>query len=223
MRKKTLVWLALAAYLAWAWWWVWSCRRGEPYDEDKELADLQDRNPSVAIRQVGGKGLGVVAQDDIHAWTFIGVYPGKTFTTKQHQARKAKGIATDEYAIEFWTGTKGEKIDFDFIRDPRENGTWIRPEYAHAIAPHMNEPGPTDRPNVVWVWNFPKKRMEFWTKDPVPKGEEITICYGQHYGREYKTACTEAAVEPQRYAIAKPAQKAPQPYSDVVPDDVCPA
>lgn len=186
-----------------------------PYEVTPTDEDVANAVALVAVKKVKGKGLGVVARKDIPAHTLLGPYPGKRYTSEEHQRRKRAGVATDEYATDFWTAPVGEDISEDFVLDPMDRDV-LQPEYEF-VTPYVNEPGVGQAPNMVWVWNFPRYRLEMWTSRPVRKGEELTICYGAAYRRRgYRTGCSKPGVEPVRHAVARHAQSRPTQYVDAV-------
>lgn len=164
------------------------------------LEDNERQIKMVTLDSVDGKGLGVRAVEDIPQWTCLGPYPGKVYTMKDHMALKLQGAVDDQYAIEFWDSTPGGPIREGLVVNPMLDGRSLPDRYMCA-APFVNEPGPEGTPNLAWVWNFPKHRVEMWTTRDVNKGEELTICYGQAYPRHYKSNCTQPGVEAPRLAI----------------------
>lgn len=171
----------------------------------------------VKLAPVAGKGVGVVATGDLPAWTFIAAYPGRVLTAAQYDHRVRRGLTTPAYAVEYFSP--------GHVLDPGgPNGTLL-PAYRTALAPRINEPGPGQRPNVVWVWNFPARRIDMWTFRPVRAGHELTVCYGTSgdYPRSYCTPCAiatasatatsrPAPIEPVVHVIRR-AGEVPRPYT----------
>ena len=172
-------------------------------------ADIAHQKGIVAIRNMGAKGLGVVALVDIPAWTPVGPYPGKMYSTKQYEVHMQSGRCHDEYAIEFWDVLPDGSLDYKYIVDPFVEKV-LDPRYA-CVAPYVNEPDTTG-PNLVWVWNLPKHRTELWTSRAITAGTELTACYGLSYSRKYTTACTIPGKEPVRYVITTPQQRRPRKW-----------
>jgi hypothetical protein len=81
------------------------------------------------------------------------------------------------------------RVDQDLVIDPSDpSGLSVADEFAHHIAPFINEPsGVQDKrhghPNCLWVRNFRRKRIEIWTRVPLEPGAELTLCYGSTYDR----------------------------------------
>ncbi len=186
-----------------------------PTREDLEL------QKAFAVVSVPRKGLGVVATRDVPAWTFVAPYPGMVYDPKSYDEHKRRGDVTDEYALEFWNSPPGARIDSDWIINPVFDGS-MPPEYAKSVAPYINEPAKGQTPNTVWVWNFPRHRIELWTSRRVRAGEELGICYGPVYGRSYKTPCTDPKNEPGRYVIVDATQTRPRQWADLMDSDVVP-
>lgn len=174
-----------------------------------------------AVVSVPRKGLGVVATRDVPAWTFVAPYPGMVYDPESYEEHKRRGDVTDEYALEFWNSPPGARIDADWIINPVFDGA-MPGDYAKSVAPYINEPSKGQTPNTVWVWNFPKHRIELWTSAPVRRGEELGICYGPVYGRNYKTPCTNPKNEPGRYVIVDASQTRPRQWADLMESDVTP-
>lgn len=200
---------------------LWQSRPSARYREIVPTEeDVANERYWTAKRQVAGKGWGVVARRDIPRWTMIGPYPGMTCSIEDHMQLKERGVADDEYAIEFWKSRPGKKIKETMIVNPKFYGT-ISDRF-ECVTPFVNEPDADKTPNLAWVWNFPRRRVEMWTARPVKKGQELTICYGQYYHRGYKSSCQQAGVEYSRYVIGDESQDRPRLWYQIVNDDVDP-
>lgn len=199
--------------------WLWR-RSVVPSEVVATARDIRHAAALVKIQDIPGKGKGVVALTHIPAWTMVGPYPGKVYTIEEHERLKEAGIIDDEYAVEFWSGRVGDKILEDRILNPRMHGGFL-PRYATAVAPFVNEPDVNVKPSLVWVWNFPNRRIEMWTRRDVRPGEELSICYGEYYERSYDTKCMED--EPTRRVIGSPDQKVPKEWHDVIVKNRVPA
>ena len=210
---------------------VWLARTAESdADEAPSVAEVvptQRENERqlrlVTLQEVEGKGLGVTALVHLPAWTCLGPYPGKVYSMRAYRELKAQGAVDDEYAIEFWDARPGEKINEQFVINPMLARRSLPDKYMCA-PPFVNEPGPDQgAPNLAWVWNFPRHRVELWTTRDVRVGEELTVCYGQGYARAYRSSCQGAGVEAPRLAIGSPDQKRPLDWHRVVgPGDTAP-
>lgn len=180
----------------------------------------------VRVQRVGAKGRGVVAARDIPALTLVAPYPGPRFTTRQHALRLERGVTDGTFAIDFWRPDARGAIRAGYVLDPGRTGRpgqpgqprqpELLPRFADAVAPLVNEPGPTGTPNLLWVWNLPRYRLELWTARDVRRGEELTACYGTDggYERGYRTACVlrQDSVEPQVHVVVRRGAR-PVPYS----------
>lgn len=177
-------------------------------------ADKRRTASLAAVKRMGvKKGQGVVATRDIPAWTLVGPYPGLRTTHPRFATRRDQGHTTGKYAVDFWKPDKNGRAKTGYVMDPGNGEGTLSPQFADAVTPMVNEPDVTP-PNLVWVWNLPKYRMEHWTVVPVRKGEELTICYGTGggYERDYSTVCvSHPGVEPQLHVVATPGAR-PVPY-----------
>lgn len=163
-----------------------------------------------------GKGRGLVARADLKPYTLIGQYPGHLLTARRHELRMDSGQADGKFAVSFYKPDARGGVRTNYVLDPGDGRGGLLPEFSWALTPLANEPGATGAPNLAWVWNLPKHRLEMWTVRPVRRGEELTVCYGTQgdYKRGYKTACTcgEQRVEPELHVVAAPRMR-PVPYS----------
>lgn len=185
-------------------------------------ADARDRRQAAryfGVVPVRGKGRGVVALRDVPAWTCLGPYPGAVRTLQAHERLKARGRASDAYAVQFWDSRPGGRIDDTLVIDPAVGGRLAAP-YRHAAAAYVNEPAGRQRPNAAWTWNFPRHRVELWTTRPLKRGEEVCAWYGDAYDRGY--AVPAAAESPPRLAVGY-RHPLPRPWHAVVNmDDTAP-
>lgn len=152
---------------------------------------LRDVGSKVALRALRGKGLGLVARRALKAHERVGVYAGKVFSAAEHARLTREGATTGKYAVDhFRTGADG-RTRSDYIMDPGAGaGNAMHPDHANVLAAFINEPAQGQVPNCVWVRNHASGRMELWTARAVPKGAELTACYGTGYPRDYATPCT---------------------------------
>lgn len=182
----------------------------------------QDRKRSAALVTVvpmPGKGMGVVAVRDIPPGTLVANYPGHLYTLHAHSQRLAAGRTNAKYAISFYKLTSNHNANVGYVLDPGDGQGRLLPEFAAAVGPYVNEPDVRTGPNLLWVWNLPKYRLEMWTARPVRRGEELTVCYGNGggYDRSYVTSCAArpGEVEPELHVVTRPRAKQPVPYSSL--------
>ena len=202
----TLVALAVMARL----WVSARCAEREVVPTDHDVSHARGL---VEVRALTGKGLGVVAVADIPKGTFVAPYPGVVRSRDQYEQLLQSGRVDDEYAAEFWESSPGGLIDESYIINPKLDGRF--PARFQGVGPYFNEPSKGGKPSLHWVWNFPRRRLEFWTMRDVAAGEELTVCYGVGYTRGYTTGCSEKGVEPTRRAIGREGQR-PRPWYSVV-------
>lgn len=164
------------------------------------------------------KGTGVFALTNIPADTYIGLYPGRLYTRRAYENALGRGEASLKYGMDMWMVVpRGSNGAYTFYKP----GTWfidpstadgLRPEYAHAVTPYINEPSKGQRPNVRMVYNIPKHSVEFWTSRSIKKDDELTMCYGSKYGRNYDTPCSKNNInEDEEYVIYDAGQTVPVP------------
>lgn len=166
----------------------------------------------------GKKGLGVFASRDLPAFAFVAAYPGRYMTRAQHSKLIDAGLATGRYAISFYRPDKNGVVRSNYIVDPGSPDGTVAAEFRGHAAPFVNEPPVSKAPNLVWVWNLPSHRMEYWTLRAVRRGEELTACYGTGGGylRSYQTSCVvrQGEVEPVLHVLISRGSK-PVPYTDL--------
>lgn len=189
---------------------------GDAYVVDLTAADRRRTAHLVAVKAMPGKGSGVVARRALPAFTMVAAYPGQRFTTGQYAARRDAGLTDSKFAVDFWRLDARGAVRTGYVIDPGAGDGTLLPRFAAAVAPLVNEPGPEGVPNLIWVWNLPRYRLEHWTFRPVRRGEELTLCYGTGggYVRSYATACVSkpGEVEPELHVVTRPRAR-PVPYS----------
>jgi len=171
----------------------------------------------VTVVRMGAKGTGLVAKRDLPAFTALGPYPGELLTSRQHAKRRDAGLTDSKFAVDYWR-PNANGVRSGYVIDPGTAAGTLHPRFSAAVAPLVNEPGLKGTPNVIWIWNLPKDRLELWTSRAVRQGEELTVCYGTDggYARSYRTACVarQGQVEPELHVITRPRAK-PVPYSSL--------
>lgn len=171
----------------------------------------------VRVRPLGAKGLGVLAATDLPAWTFVAPYPGVRYTKAQHAKRVDAGRTDGKFVVDFYRPDVNGVPRSGYVLDPGAvGGGGLHPRFRGAVAPLVNEPDARSPPNLTWVWNLPRYRMELWTAAPVRAGQELTLCYGTGggYRRDYRTSCVVDGVEPQLHVVTRAGAR-PVPYSSL--------
>lgn len=180
-------------------------------------SDVDRARRTVRVVDLGaGKGRGLVAATDVPAMTPVGPYPGLVLGEAAYERRVAAGLTDGTYAVTMWSLSKDGRPRSDRVVDPGAPGGGVLPEFAAGVTPFANEPSADVGPNLVWVWNLPRGRMEMWTLRAVRAGEELTVCYGLDggYARTYATSCVvrPGEVEPELHVVTTPRGK-PVPWS----------
>lgn len=207
MDARAAVVAALVALGVWA-------RRPVPDDDEVTLTreDAREELRNVVVRATAGKGMGVFARRRLPRWTRVGPYPGRVRPNPEHERLVDLGRIDNEYSLEFWKSRPGGTLREEYTINPRMADGTTPARYAGAT-PFVNEPSPGAAANLAWVWNFERGRVEMWTARDVEAGEELSICYGTEYGRDYKTSCTSDELP--RMAMG-PGDARPRPWYDVV-------
>lgn len=195
-----------------------------PFVADVEPAERRRAAGTATLRRMRGRGVGVVAERDLPARRFVATYPGQRYSNEEYELRRARGETDGTYAIEFWRPGRRGVPDNAYVLDPGARpardgrGPQVLPRFAAALAPRVNEPGLGGRPNLMWVWNLPRYRLELWTARRAAAGEELTACYGTSggYQRGYDTVCAAPppGTEPELHVVTERGG-APVPWSDL--------
>ncbi|EPY35139.1 hypothetical protein AGDE_07568 [Angomonas deanei] len=116
-------------------------------------------------------GTGVVAAEDIPAYSIIGVYPGYPDALCGEQAKL--GRPTSIYAL------------MDLNCADYYNDVFI--ELQKTFTPFINEPNESERSNCAWIQEIHhvEGRLSVISIKEVKKGEELLIGYGPLYPRSY--------------------------------------
>lgn len=178
-------------------------------------ADEIKRERSYAVIRDTNKGRGVFARRDIPAHRRLAIYPGVVYNFNRQKDRAEYGKTTLEYAWEFFVvghkvklvrpGANAVFVD-DYVREDNiiisptiPHTTKMYPEFERCIAPRVNEPSPGDVGNVMLVkhLNGTRPTLEYWSSRAIRKNEEITLCYGSRYKRNYTVSahCPEAGAD----------------------------
>lgn len=118
-----------------------------------------------------GDGIGVVAAQDIPAFTIIGVYPGYLDFLSGEQGKV--GRPTSRYAL----------MEYNCANYFNE----VFVELQGTFTPFINEPNVDETSNCAWIQEPHRKngRLSVMCVRDVRKGEELTIGYGPIYPRSY--------------------------------------
>lgn len=146
----------------------------------------------------------VLCMADAPANTFVAAYPGWVFPERAFERLVQAGRRGTKYAVTMFATTPSGGLNFDFVIDPTNSVNRVSPRFQDSFGPFINEPGPGQEANVRWVYNFFNNAMEYWTARPVRRGEELLICYGNQFERNYSTGCARALQD--GYIVA-PGQK----------------
>ncbi len=154
---------------------------------------------NVEIRKVVRGGVvmkGVVATRDLPTGEYIGFYPGKDI----HDNVIESWILSYQITFSVKYDTAMEKILRYCMQsslgerycliptDPLGN---VRREYRNSAPLFVNEPGPGEDYNVVWVREHETGKLHFYIFRPIPKGSELLTGYGDSYDRSYPITAWE--------------------------------
>ena len=142
------------------------------------------------VTRGGMKMKGVVASRDLPRGTYIGTYQGDVVPL----------ITIDEwilaYQVTFGTtyktasnkmlmyGLESHASD-EYIYLPTDRFGNIKRKYKDCLSLYVNEPGPGESYNIVWVINETNDKVYFFTSDHILKGQELLTTYGDVYNRNY--------------------------------------
>lgn len=134
----------------------------------------------IFVKKRSGRGLGIVAQEDIPAGRVIAYYRVRTIPIDVH-----------DYKCGHY------RVGIDSKRDGVLDETLVYGIYRNIpyIGPYCNEPPHGKKMNVDLFQAGPTKRhgykdMKFVSITEIKKGEEIFWCYGNSYSRSYSTSCS---------------------------------
>lgn len=157
----------------------------------------QERKYTEIRPTIPGKGTGVVARIDIPAFTRVIVYPGIVYSEKQY-TRKIFTYAWQAPSVSIQRNRRGKLTvtgNTDVYVDPGTERGNLRKAFQVYAGPYINEPSPWESPNLILVHHYarePHAAMEYWTgKEGIKRGQELLVCYGGKYKRQYRTSCTE--------------------------------
>lgn len=139
------------------------------------------------VKQSPTGGRGVFAKKAIKEG-LVGTYPGRVMSEAQFEAAARANPKLETYAVSFFR-VKGRELDRGWVITPGGADGNILPAYRDCIAPYINEPPPGGKPNCFWVWNLGAGTVEIHVQKPIPKGNELFLCYGGDYRRDYPSAC----------------------------------
>lgn len=142
----------------------------------KAVVSFFQSNLSLSLLKKGriaskANGIGVVAAQDIPAFTVIGVYPGYMDALSGEQAKIGRPVP--KYAL----------MDLncaDFYND-------VFVEFADTFAPFINEPNEAETSNCAWIQepHRVEGRLSIISVRDIKKDDELLIGYGPLYPRTY--------------------------------------
>jgi hypothetical protein len=136
--------------------------------------------------------IGVRAIKKLNTHTLIDIYPGRVYTSREHIALRKRGLTSDKYALDLPRLNPDGFLDYAAnVVDPGV-GKGLDADFQDALGPFLNEPGVGSQANCYWVLDVVDPQniiVKIMTYKPVKKGEELTICYGGNYKRNYATSC----------------------------------
>lgn len=178
----------------------------------ERVIDVPRQNESAAFidrRRPGHARL--VARKALPAHTFVAAYPGWVYHKSAFAAMVATGVRSTKYTVDMFGMRPDGDMEFSWVVDPTNGVNRVAPQFKTALAPFANEPSPGAVANMRWVWNLVDGTVEYWTSRAVKAGEELLICYGTQYQRNYGVGC---ARDNKDMFIVRPDQAQPQVWSD---------
>lgn len=141
----------------------------------------------VCCKVVQGRGRSVFTRIDIPANTCLMVYPGRV-------TRAANNTANGKYTWSFFKlDRKTGVIDRGYTISAEGIEGYAAPRVNEPPHQHLGRAAKAKRGNIQVVLNLvrrPEPALEYWTCRDIAAGEELFVCYGRKYKRDYKTACT---------------------------------
>lgn len=174
------------------------------------------QNDAVA-KIVGESSKRVVATTNIPPNTYVATYPGWVYTEHVWSELVGQGKRGHVYSVQAFDVLPNGRVDFSWVIDPTNGVNRVAPQFQGSFGPFTNEPGPSQSPNVRWVYNFTDNTMEYWTARKIRKGEELLVAYGGTYQRDYATSKKTR----QDYFIIEPMPK-PVPWTPATEKELRP-
>lgn len=175
----------------------------------KEAVAVDENTALVTVKvSPSKKGKGVFAARNIPPYEFLAAYPGFVYADKNYEQKRFQ-----TYGVSFFK-MDGANVQSGWTVDPggATASAGLLSPFRASFAPLVNEPGAGEEANVMWVWNFVTQRVELWTQTPVARGQELLVCYGGTYRRNYNTACRRLNKEAGLFFIAEDGD-APVPWT----------
>jgi hypothetical protein len=161
-------------------------------------AELTAERARFSFVHFQGRGWGVVSKKTIPADTRLMVYPG--VVTRHGSSDNARMDGTYKWAFFKLNKTTGNVDTAYNITARQEDRMYAngRPKYA---APCVNEPPPGKSGNVQVVWNFVREppALEYWSLREIKPGDELFVCYGRSYQRNYTHNSTCSAAPSKKF------------------------
>ncbi|RNF10325.1 hypothetical protein TraAM80_01684 [Trypanosoma rangeli] len=118
-----------------------------------------------------GNGIGVVAAEDIPAFTIVGLYPGYLDVLSGEHVKLGRPVT--KYALMDYNCADYDNVVFE--------------EFQGTFTPFINEPCEFEESNCGWIQEEKhcEGRLSIMTARNIKEGEELLIGYGPSYPRSY--------------------------------------
>jgi len=154
---------------------------------------MPDNDEDFDLRASTHGGVGVFAKRYVPKGTRVGTYPGRHIPLSEFQkvvnAAPHRMTNVTRYAVKGYTRRPNGTLNHDWIINPGNADGSLKARYAHRLVPRINEPSAHEVPNAVWVWNILAGTVEVRLKCDLQAGQEVLLCYGNDYKRNYATGC----------------------------------
>jgi hypothetical protein len=120
----------------------------------------------------------VLARQDIAPGTCVARSFGRMFDQRTHRAAFPRGDRWEQWCVAWDADARRlvSAVVTPGLPDGTMDAAFLRPSHGQAPFPRVRNAA---NPSCCYVINLDKRaRLEYWTRRPVRRGEELTIAYG---------------------------------------------